>query len=197
MHPKTLFQNTQGPLEFSGGPAVRTRSFHCGAQGSIPGRRIKTPQVVGLDKTNNATKQNLEQQAGDFNSSLSKWQSTQTRELQGRQKMCTQVWPDTEHYTQQLENKTIRPKVEEDLDTCTISKNPPTDYWNPHCTPSTATMEKTGYRPFNAWSNLAPLIRNNHTLASRSATVWRTQHHLPYSLYKTLNSNQDLKPNLC
>lgn len=42
------------------------------------------------------------------------------------------------------------------------------------------------------WSNLAPLIRNNHTLASRSVTVWRTQHHLPYSLYKTLNSNQDL-----
>ena len=73
MHPKTLFQNTQGPLEFSGGPAVRTRSFHCGAQGSIPGLRIKTPQVVGLDKTNNTTKQNLEQQAGDFNSSLSKW----------------------------------------------------------------------------------------------------------------------------
>ena len=73
MHLKTSFQNTQGPLGFSGGPVVRSQCFHCRAQASILIGELRPHKLWGLTKQTmpQNTKQTLEQQAGDFNSSLS------------------------------------------------------------------------------------------------------------------------------
>lgn len=119
------------------------------------------------------TKQTLEQQAGDFSSSLSVNDRARKQEDCKGDGRCEHesALTQTERYTQQLLTRTVRPKAGEDLDTRTVSGNHPTDCRNPRCTPSTTATEKTGYGDFNAVLKPSTLMGNHHTRASRCVTA--------------------------
>ena len=106
MHLKTSFQNTQGPLGFSGGPVVRSQCFHCRAQDSILVGELRLHKLWGLSKQAmpQNTKQTLEQQAGDFSSSLSVNDRACKQEDCKGDGRCEHesTQTQTEHYTQQL-----------------------------------------------------------------------------------------------
>ena len=85
---------------------VRSQRFHCRAQASILVGELRPHKLWGLTKQTmpQNTKQTLEQQAGDFNSSLSVNDRARKQENYKGGRRCEHKFAltETEHYTQQL-----------------------------------------------------------------------------------------------
>lgn len=92
--------------ELPGGPVVRSQCFHCRAQASILVGELRPHKLWGLTKQTmpQNTKQTLEEQAGDFNSSLSANDRAhkQANYKGDRRREHKFALTQTEHYTQQL-----------------------------------------------------------------------------------------------